>query len=348
QVLVRASVTFHELYGLSLQIVDIDPRYTLGDLARLRRETIARLEQEGVFEMNRELDRPAVIQRIAVVSSRNAAGYQDFMQELARSPYRFEVELFDAFMQGDAAEASIIDALGRAGERWDEFDAVVMIRGGGSQSDLGCFDSYRLCSHVAQFPLPVITGIGHDKDRSVADQVAFASLKTPTAVAGWLIEGMEEFDRYIETLAAQVEEFAAATLDGQRGRLQTAGYELARIATRLTHGLELRLERLADALAHGAAEMLRRRSERTERADGLLRERVPALLSQCAARLDLLGERVDARRPDRILAMGFSIVRGPQGAVTDSRKLKAGEQVEITMLHGYAQATINSTDNGKK
>ena len=156
-------------------------------MERQRQMTIAQLQKEGVWDMNREAPMPVVVQRVAVVSSANAAGYQDFRKELAKSPYRFEVTLFDAFMQGAAAEESIVTALCAVAERMDEFDAVVLIRGGGSASDLNCFNAYRLCAHVAQFPLPILTGIGHDKDTSVADMVAHTALKTPTAVAGWLV-----------------------------------------------------------------------------------------------------------------------------------------------------------------
>ena len=191
KILAKVLVSYHELYGFSLQITDVDPSFTLGDLERQRQQTIAQLQQDGVWEMNRGVPMPTVVQRVAVVSSAQAAGYQDFCKELAKSPYRFEVELFDAFMQGEAAEGSIIDALCRVADRLEEFDAVVIIRGGGSRSDLNCFNAYRICSYVAQFPLPVITGIGHDKDTSVADMVAHTALKTPTAVAGWLVERMD-------------------------------------------------------------------------------------------------------------------------------------------------------------
>ena len=141
KILAKVLVSYHELYGFSLQITDVDPSYTLGDLERQRQQTIAQLQQDGVWEMNREVPLPMVVQRVAVVSSANAAGYQDFRKELAKSPYRFDAELFDAFMQGEAAEGSIIDALCRVADRMEEFDAVVMIRGGGSRSDLNCFNA---------------------------------------------------------------------------------------------------------------------------------------------------------------------------------------------------------------
>ena len=195
-------VSYHELYGFSLQITDIDPSYTLGDMERQRQQTIAQLQQDGVWEMNREVPMPAVVQRIAIVSSVNAAGYQDFCKELDKSPYRFRLTLFDAFMQGEAAEESIVEALCAVADRAEDFDAVVLIRGGGSRSDLNCFNAYRLCAHVAQFPLPILTGIGHDKDTSVADMVAHTALKTPTAVAGWLVERMAGIEGWLDSAPA--------------------------------------------------------------------------------------------------------------------------------------------------
>lgn len=204
KVLFRASVSYHELYGLSLRIVDIDPLYTLGDLARQRQQTIAQLREDGVFDLNRELGIPQVPQRIAVISSPQAAGYQDFMNELGASPYRFDAVLFDAVMQGHGAEASIIGALEAVADRMEEFDAVVMIRGGGSQSDLSFLNSYLLSFHVAQFPLPVIAGLGHDKDQSVVDMVAALSLKTPTAVAAFLADRVAGFDARLEELGGEI------------------------------------------------------------------------------------------------------------------------------------------------
>ena len=212
KILAKVAVNYHELYGFSLQITDIDPTYTLGDMERQRQITIAQLQQEGVWDMNREAPMPVVVQRVAVVSSANAAGYQDFRKELAKSPYRFDVTLFDAFMQGAAAEESIVAALCAVAERMDEFDAVVLIRGGGSASDLNCFNAYRLCAHVAQFPLPILTGIGHDKDTSVADMVAHTALKTPTAVAGWLVERMTQAEGWLDYAALRG---AAGTAHGR-------------------------------------------------------------------------------------------------------------------------------------
>ena len=190
KILVKVRVTFHELYGLSLNILDILPEYTLGELEMQRKLTIKQLQDDGVFDMNRELQLPMLVQKIAVISSAGAAGYGDFVNQLKNNSfgYKFYTSLFEAAMQGNTAEPSIIEQLNKILQFTDFFDCVVIIRGGGSKTDLACFDSLRLCQNICQFPLPVITGIGHDRDESVADLVANTHLKTPTAVAQFLID----------------------------------------------------------------------------------------------------------------------------------------------------------------
>ena len=203
KVLVSVSVEFHELYGYSLNIRDIDPTYTLGDMARRRLEIIARLKSDGVAEMNKELELPLVLQKIAIISSATAAGYQDFVDQLVNNPqgYKFHIKLFPAIMQGNQAELSIIGALEQIYLYEDFFDAVVIIRGGGSQADLSCFDNYNLAYFITQFPLPVITGIGHEKDDSIVDLVAHTRLKTPTAVAEFLIGSLARFEQDLDELS---------------------------------------------------------------------------------------------------------------------------------------------------
>jgi len=190
KVLACVSVAFHELYGLSLEIVDIDPSFTIGDMARKRQETIDRLKADGVWDMNRELELPVLVKRLAVISSETAAGYGDFCDQLLNNnrSFAYSVQLFPAIMQGDNAAESVVAALDRIYERAEDFDAVVIIRGGGASTDLLAFDDYHLSASVAQFPLPVITGIGHERDESVVDMVAHIRCKTPTAVAAFLFE----------------------------------------------------------------------------------------------------------------------------------------------------------------
>ncbi len=190
QVLVEVSVDFHPIYGLSLNIRNIDPAFTLGDLARQRQLTLQQLEKDGVLDMNKSLTLPTVIRRIAVISAEDAAGYGDFCHQLTDNPYRllFSTQLFPAVMQGEQAARSIINALSAIAGVADDFDSVVIIRGGGATTDLTCFDDYSLASHCAQFPLPILSGIGHTRDVSIVDMVVHQSLKTPTAVAEALID----------------------------------------------------------------------------------------------------------------------------------------------------------------
>ena len=320
KILAKVLISYHELYGFSLQITDIDPSYTLGDMERQRQQTIAQLQQEGVWDMNREAPMPAVVQRIAVVSSVHAAGYQDFCQELEKSPYRFEVSLFDAFMQGEAAEESIVAALCAVAERTEDFDAVVLIRGGGSRSDLNCFNAYRLCAHVAQFPLPVVTGIGHDKDTSVADMVAHTALKTPTAVAGWLVERMAEADGWLDYAALQLHDATAAAM----------------------HASEVRLERLSGEVRRLSGELLTRQSLRLEHLGTLLPEAARDFLARQTLRLENAAELIAGRSPERILRLGFAVLRAGGKAVTSAAGVTAGEDVEIEVSDGRISATVNS------
>ena len=192
KVLVEVSISFHELYGYSLNVIDIDPSYTLGDMARKRQEILRQLQEEGVLELNKELDMPMLPRRIAVISSPTAAGYGDFSNQLMNNQggFYFYTELFPAIMQGDGVEQSILQALDIIYSREDEFDVVVIIRGGGATSDLTGFDTYPLAAAVAQFPLPVITGIGHERDDTVLDMVSHTRVKTPTAAAEFLLDRM--------------------------------------------------------------------------------------------------------------------------------------------------------------
>lgn len=222
KILVNVSVEFHPSYGLSLNVKDIDPAYTLGDMMLQRREIIERLQSEGIYDMNRELSLPLVPQKIAVISSKSAAGYQDFMNQLEHNPYgiKFYTKLFEAYMQGAATVPSIIEALEKIFNYEDFFDAVVIIRGGGATADLSSFDNYDLAFHVTQFPLPVITGIGHEKDDTIIDLVAHTRLKTPTAVAEFFIGGARQFYEHVMLLEEQVVRLAHEKLNTEKQQLE--------------------------------------------------------------------------------------------------------------------------------
>ncbi len=233
KVLVKASVEFHPTYGLSLNIKDIDPAYTMGDMLLHRKEIIERLQQEGIFGMNKELELPLVPQKIAVISSKTAAGYQDFMNHLELNPhgFKFYTHLFEAYMQGAGAVPSIISALERIFEYEDFFDAVAIIRGGGATADLSSFDNYNLAFHITQFPLPVVTGIGHEKDDTIIDMVAHTRLKTPTAVAEFFINGSERFYEQLVFLEEGVVRGCRETLDDKKEQLENYAAGIQRLVT---------------------------------------------------------------------------------------------------------------------
>ena len=319
KILAMVSVSYHEIYGFSLNITDIDPSYTLGEMELRRQQTIARLQTEGVWDMNRELEMPPTVQRLAVVSSANAAGYQDFCNELRAGGYAFRVTLFEAVMQGAAAEDSIVAALERVADAAGEFDAVVIIRGGGSASDLNCFNSYRIASHAAQFPLPVLTGIGHDKDVSVVDMVAHTPLKTPTAVAAWLVDRMMQAEALVEQAARRLGDIVAAAIRRHESALEHAAAELRHASAGFINSSSAALETSRQMVPLLAGNILTRERRRTDSA----------------------AELVASRSPKQIMKLGFSIVRHSGRAVISSNQLTAGSNIDIEFCDGALSATVN-------
>jgi len=220
QILVEVEVNFHAVYGLSLNIINIDPSFTIGELARQRQQTILRLQQEGVLDLQKSLTLPTLIWRIAVISSGKAAGYEDFLHQLQQSGFAFQCTLFEAIMQGENAANSILKALLTIADQYEQYDAVVLIRGGGASVDLSCFDDYNLCCHCAQFPLPVLTGIGHTRDISILDMVAHTCLKTPTAVAAFLIDRFTFQQEHVHQLRLRLRQTAERQILLRRHRIE--------------------------------------------------------------------------------------------------------------------------------
>lgn len=340
-VLLQVTVTYHELYGLALRVVNIDPLYTMGDLERQRQQTIAQLREDGVFDLNRELGFPPVPLRIAVVSSPQAAGYQDFMKELGASPYAFRTTLFEAVMQGHGAENSIVEALERIADAGDDFDVAVIIRGGGSQSDLSFLNSYLLGFHVAQFPLPIITGLGHDKDQSVVDMVAALSLKTPTAVAAFLADMVAEFDDRLLALGDAVRNSASRTLMQHRKELNMAGTLLRERASGVSARLRWRMDTLHDKITASASRMLAGQHTALSSLPGLLYARAEQVLASASRELSQAERLMAATDPRNILARGFAIVRANGTAVKDAAVLHAGDSLEVTLYDGSLTAEVS-------
>ena len=312
KVLVNVSVEFHELYGYSLTVLDIDPTYTVGDMERKRREILRQLEEEGVIDLNKELEMPLLPQRVAVISSATAAGYGDFCNQLANNPrgYGFRTELFPAIMQGERVEESVIAALDAIYERMEEFDVVVIIRGGGATSDLSGFDTYALAANVAQFPLPIITGIGHERDDTILDMVAHTRVKTPTAAAEYLIACMDRVAERLDDLSYRLQQ-------GVRNRLLWEHRRMESLKQRIPSAV---YKRIADA-KYGLLAAQR---------DLQMASR--QFLSIRKHRLELLQQRLNDALPEKQLARGYSITLKDGKAVKDVSVLKEGDLV-TTLLH---------------
>lgn len=320
KVLVKVTVGFHELYGYSLTILDIDPSYTLGDMARRRREILAKLEEEGVLTLNKELEMPLLPQRIAVISSATAAGYSDFCNQLAGNPYGyvFYPRLFPAMMQGERVEESIIGALNRIYSHAEAWDVVVIIRGGGATSDLSNFDSYLLAANCAQFPLPIITGIGHERDDTVIDAVAHTRVKTPTAAAEYLIARVHESVAVVENSGGRICQAVRWVLEHEKQQLDTYCH---RMQMTLVTGLQREHYRLEQWVQHFPL-VVRTALEREQH------------------RLQLWEQRVDSLSPDKLLARGYSITLKDGHAVTDATTLSSGDRLVTRMAKGEVRSIV--------
>ena len=268
KILFKATVSHHAVYGMSLQIQQIDALHTIGDMERRKQLCIEQLQKEGVWDSNREQQMPLVVERVAVISSATAAGYQDFMNELARSAYRIKTELFEATMQGESCDESIVAALYAIAERAEEFDAVAIIRGGGSTSDLECYNSYRLAFTVTQMPLPILTGIGHDKDTSVTDMVAHTLLKTPTAVAQWIDQRAADFDGTLEYCAITLRDICRQTTHAATLRLEQMSADVRHLAERTLQGEAQKLDGLKTLVENFAPERIFRLGYAIARKEG--------------------------------------------------------------------------------
>lgn len=342
KVLVKVAVEFHELYGFSLTVQDIDPSYTLGDMARRRREILKQLEEEGVLTLNKELELPLLTQRIAVISSATAAGYGDFCNQLEHNPYgfMFHPRLFPAVMQGDRVEQSVIAALDAVNARRDHWDVVVIIRGGGATSDLSGFDTYDLAANCAQFPLPIITGIGHERDDTVLDSVSHTRVKTPTAAAEFLIN-------HVHDTAEMLEEYASSILYAVSTRMEREKTRLARMIERIPIQIKMRLkdehyrqERIMRQLEVGLQSCLTSETHRLQIMETQLGIASQRRLVSEEHRLQLLEREVKAASPEHLLKRGYSITLKNGKAVTDAAALQPGDELTTRFAEGEIKSIV--------
>ena len=335
KILIKIKVEYHELYGLSLIILDIDPAFTIGEMAMKRQLVIKKLEQEGVFSMNKELDFPIVPQRIAIISSKNAAGYSDFINHLRGNSvgYVFYSALIETSMQGTETEQGVISALDKIALNAHLFDLTVIIRGGGSQTDLSWFDNYNIAYHVTQFPLPVITGIGHDKDISVTDMVAYRSLKTPTAVADFLIDSVAATDNHIIEMSSEIIGSSKIIIENNRNRIDTSGNKLFPLT-------KIILSAIKDKLSGKIIEIINIGKEYTFKAGRIPANQESRLTS--AAKSFSSGKEMVLRRNSQ------NLIAGTRNLMSMNNMMLKGLESSLTLLNpenvlqrGYSITSIN-------
>ena len=344
KILANVVVQYHELYGLSLNVRDIDPNYTLGERARRRQEVINRLIQEGVYDMNRQLSLPTVPQRIAVISSPTAAGWGDFTNQLIPNPfrYRFEVTLFKALMQGEQAEASIIRALEAIYAKEEAFDLVVLIRGGGAQTDLDCFDGYNLAAHLAQFPLPILTGIGHERDETIADLVAHTKLKTPTAVAEFLLSGLRSFEERFLSLAEHIFSYSFDYLEEQGRKLEVFGKSIHTQSLFAFRQGRQKTELLSKGLQKGTDLLLKEKQKQLETLHLSWQRCLMAGIKHQQLKLSHLEKTVELLKPENTLKRGYSITYANGKLIKNAAELQEGDELRTQTSKGELISTVKS------
>ena len=340
KVLLKVYAQFHEAYGFSWIVTDIDPTYTLGDMARKRQEIIRQLKTEGVFDLQKELRMPLFCQRIAVISSETAAGYGDFCNQLADNPYgfKFHTQLFPAIMQGEGVEQSVINALECIYN--EQFDCVVIIRGGGATSDMSGFDTLALAENVANFPLPIITGIGHDRDESILDMVSHTRVKTPTAAAAFLIDHMKTVMDILNDSQEQILRLAQQKLTYYKTQFATVAEVLPRLFSNVKIRQEARLEALNNRLILSSGSRLSTLNAQLS----TLAEHLPILLDRRLMaekhRLQLVEEKARSLDPTLLLSRGYSMTMKDGKIVRDPKTLRHGDEIETHLEKGTIKSIV--------
>ena len=342
KVMLKVYADFHEAYGFSWIVTDINPEYTLGDMAKKRMQIIEQLKREGVFDLQKELEIPMFAQRVAVISSLNAAGFGDFTRQLTDNSYgfKFQVELFPAIMQGEGIEGSVIAALDAINERLDEFDVVVIIRGGGATSDMSGFDTLALAENVANFPLPIITGIGHDRDESVLDMISHTKVKTPTAAAALLVEHLEVVWQMLMEAENELVTVAQHRIENEKQRLS----HIAEKIPVLFSLVKTHYENVLDKLLMTISSMINEKVSSEKHNVLLMEEKIKPLVDVRLQRekhhLMMLEQRVKALDPEILLKRGYSITLCKGKVVVDASMLKSGDEVETKVRKGTFKSII--------
>lgn len=342
KVMLQVAVSFHEAYGFAWIVQDIDPTYTMGDMARKRLEIIRQLQQEGVFDMQKELTIPMFAQRVAVISSESAAGYGDFCSQLSNNDYGFKFypRLFAAVMQGERVEQSVVAALNEINRHVDDFDVVVIIRGGGATADLSGFDTLELAENVANFPLPIITGIGHERDESILDMVSNTRVKTPTAAAAVLIDNLVAVLSCINDYERRVALRVKQVMDKERRRLDRSAERVPMLFSLVKTRQEARLDRLMSRMVSLVNHNVSTAGHRLQLASANLLPLVERRLERANNELGRLEFRLKALDPQLILRRGYSITLLDNKAVRHADQLKRGDHIVTRLEHGSVKSVV--------
>ena len=342
KVMLKVYADFHEAYGFSWIVTDINPEYTLGDMAKKRMQIIEQLKQEGVFDLQKELEIPMFAQRVAVISSLNAAGFGDFTRQLTDNSYgfKFQVELFPAIMQGEGIERSVIAALDAINERLDEFDVVVIIRGGGATSDMSGFDTLALAENVANFPLPIITGIGHDRDESVLDMISHTKVKTPTAAAALLVEHLEVVWQMLIEVENELVTVAQHRIENEKQRLSHIAEKIPVLFSLVKTHYENVLDKLLMTISSMINEKVSSEKHNVQLMEEKIKPLVDVRLQREKHHLMMLEQRVKALDPEILLKRGYSITLCKGKVVVDASMLKSGDEVETKVRKGTFKSII--------
>ena len=342
KVMLQVHAQFHPQYGFSWIVDDINPEYTMGDMMRKRQEIIRQLKAEGVFELQKELHFPIFAQRIAVISSETAAGYGDFCNQLETNEYElyFHVELFSAVMQGDHVEQSIIHALNQINSREDDFDCVVIIRGGGATADLSGFDTLSLAENVANFPLPIVTGIGHERDESVLDMVSFQRVKTPTAAAAYLIDHLASTLMRVENAQTQIVDSVRRALEVEKMRIQHIGIHIPVLFSVVRTKQEARLDGLSQRLLMKLKETMKQTNFHLSTLQSRILPTLQNRLSIEQHRLEILEQRARLLDPSLPLKRGYSITLCNGKTVRNAKDLKIGDTIITRLEKGEVESRV--------
>ncbi len=372
KVLFRIKVEYHEVYGLSLIVYDIDPAYTLGEMALKRRQIIERLESEGVIDLNKGLKFPLLSMRIAVISSEQAAGYQDFTDELQKNRYgyKFVTKLYPAVMQGKETEPSVTGAINRIFEDIEMYDLVVIVRGGGSQSDLSWFDNYNIAFLITQLPVPVLTGIGHEKDLSVTDIVAFMAFKTPTAVADFIINKTFLTEEYLIGIKKSIISLSQEMVNGKRAVINKLGVNMSPLVRSALKkkgillnktGLRLsgsarsylsryhaRLSSYETALDSNSLKMIKEKQKDLDSVYDEIKQSIQRFIKEKQNILSNFIKSIDYLSPNRVLDRGYSITLYDGKAVKSPKELSPGSEIDTILSKGRIKSKVSDLNNSDK